>query len=32
MIAAGAAGDEPGQQVFTDTIMGATISAIQFGE
>ena len=32
MIAAGAATDEPGQRVFADTIMGATISAIQFGE
>ena len=31
MIAAGAAGHEPGRRVFTDTIMGATISAIQFG-
>jgi len=31
MIAAGAAGDEPGRRVFADTIMGATISAFQFG-
>ena len=32
MIAAGAAADEPGRRVFADTIMGATISAIRFGE
>ena len=31
MIAAGAAGEDPGRKVFEDTVMGAVVSAIQFG-
>ena len=32
MIAAGAARDEPGARVFSDTIMSAAVSAIRFGD
>ena len=32
MVAAGAAGDEPGARVFSDVILGAILSAIRFGE
>jgi aromatic ring-opening dioxygenase catalytic subunit (LigB family) len=31
MVAAGAAGDDPGQRIFKDTVMGVEVSAIQFG-
>ena len=31
MIAAGAAGEDTGRKVFEDTVMGAVVSAIQFG-
>jgi len=31
MVAAGAAGDDLGQNIFTDQVMGATVSAYQFG-
>lgn len=31
MVAAGAAGNEPGERVFTDEVMGARISAYRFG-
>ncbi len=32
MVAAGAASEEPGYCIFTDRVMGATVSAYQFGE
>ncbi len=31
MVAAGAAGDDPGTRLFTDEVMGATVSAYAFG-
>lgn len=31
LVAAGAAGDDPGQQVFTDRVMEVTLSAYRFG-
>jgi len=31
MVAAGAAGDNPGKHIFADRVMGATVSAYQFG-
>ena len=31
MVAAGAAGDEPGRRIFRDQVMGAEVSAFQFG-
>ena len=31
MVAAGAAPDDPGERVFTDQVMGATVSAFRFG-
>ena len=31
IVAAGAAGDDPGSRIFTDRVMGATVSAYQFG-
>lgn len=31
MLAAGAAGSDPGQRVFSDRVMGATVSAYRFG-
>jgi aromatic ring-opening dioxygenase catalytic subunit (LigB family) len=31
MVAAGAAGDDLGSRIFTDRVMGATVSAYQFG-
>ena len=30
-VVAGAAGDDPGKVVFTDEVMGARVSAVQFG-
>jgi aromatic ring-opening dioxygenase catalytic subunit (LigB family) len=32
MVAAGAAGEDHGKQVFRDEVMGAVVSAVQFGE
>jgi DhnA family fructose-bisphosphate aldolase class Ia len=31
MVAAGAAGDDPGRKVFEDVVMDALVSAIRFG-
>jgi aromatic ring-opening dioxygenase catalytic subunit (LigB family) len=31
MVAAGAAGDDPGHRIFSDRVMGVTVSAYQFG-
>ena len=31
MVVAGAASDEPGKNIYTDRVMGATVSGFQFG-
>jgi aromatic ring-opening dioxygenase catalytic subunit (LigB family) len=31
LVAAGAAGEDPGRKIFSDRVMGATVSAFQFG-